>query len=235
MGKPPDLNIVSTDDTLNNEGRRRELEAASPPELPGTTPTPTGAVDTTMHNIDPGLETDLQPTAGQSPTTMRELPDHDILTILQHLPPGWVQGQGFTEGLHPSTDVFDQEDQQPDGAPQQSACDNGEEAGPELGEVSPCDNGAGGLLQHLQEGTHPDAPDSKWPHRKKVMSRGIPLETAEASAVFPNQRENPLNSPHSNALDYMKFCAPETPMESCLMDWTDVRPTTRCGKHIGKG
>ena len=143
MGKPSDLSIVSTDDALL-----------------GTTPTTTGAVETTIHGYGSGPETGPRSTAGQSAGTMRELPDHDIRTILQPLPPGWVQGQGFAEGLHPTTDVFDQEEEQHDGSPQRRACENGEAAGPEIGEVSPCDNGAGSLPQNLQEGTHPDAPDS---------------------------------------------------------------------------
>ena len=41
------------------------------------------------------------------------LPEHDIRTFLQPLPPGWVQNQGFSVGLHPTTDVFELDDDAP--------------------------------------------------------------------------------------------------------------------------
>ena len=96
--------------------------------------------------------------AGQTPDTMSVLPDCDVQAILQPLPPGWVRDEGFTQGLHPVTDVFDREAELPDTIPQHRAYDKSGPAGPVLGDVSPCDKGADELPRHPQEGTHPTVP-----------------------------------------------------------------------------
>ncbi|CAE7263615.1 eprA1 [Symbiodinium microadriaticum] len=78
----------------------------------------------------------------------------------------YKKGQGFTKGLHPSADVFEDEEEQPDGAPQQSACDKGDEATecdpavPELGDDSPCENRAMGSPPYSHGDVDPEAPTS---------------------------------------------------------------------------
>ena len=55
----------------------------------------------------------LQTLSGMPPEPAPALPEHDIRTFLQPLPPGWVQNQGFSVGLHPTTDVFELDDDAP--------------------------------------------------------------------------------------------------------------------------
>ena len=133
-------------------------------------------------------------TTRPSPRTMRELPEHEVRATLQPLPPGWVLGQGFTEGLHPSTDVFDQDEhEQPDEAPQQSACEKGEKVGPEIGEDSPCDNGAADLPRHSWEGIHPDATASPAGPDSDGFSSASDEQAAEGE-----ERDEPGDLPENN-------------------------------------
>ena len=133
----------------------------------GATSKTTGASEATLQSRGPhlDLENELPLSAGESPIPTQELPGH-VRAILEPLPPGWVQGQGFTKGLHPSADVFEDEEEQPDGAPQQSACDKGDEATecepavPELGGDSPCENRAMGSPPHSHGDVDPEAPTS---------------------------------------------------------------------------
>ena len=72
----------------------------------GATPT-AGASETTLKSRGPhlDLQPESSPSAGESLIPTQDLPGH-VRAILEPLPPGWVQGQGFTKGLHPSADVF---------------------------------------------------------------------------------------------------------------------------------
>ena len=121
-GETPDPDYA-TDNKLDSEKHPsiREDTLASP--LPGRTSPTTGAEETTLSGHDHDLEPGLQ----------------EVQAILQPLPPGWAQGQRFSRGLHPSTDVFDLQDE----ASQQHTCEKreGNAPRPVLGESSPCDNG----------------------------------------------------------------------------------------------
>ena len=162
MENPPTMNNTSTDDMPNTGGPHHDADVDSQPfilDSPsntasstrldnklGATPT-AGASGTTIQSRGPqlDLQPESSPSAGESVIPTQDLPGH-VRAILEPLPPGWVQGQGFTKGLHPSADVFEVEEDQPHGAPQQGVCDKGDEtvdrdpAEPKLGEVSPCEN-----------------------------------------------------------------------------------------------
>ena len=90
---PPDVNKLQTTAPLNHTGT-----------LPDTD-VDTGEFNNTdlQHAPDDALQT----LPGTAPELSPALPEHDIRTFLQPLPPGWVQGQGFSVGLHPTTDVFE--------------------------------------------------------------------------------------------------------------------------------
>ena len=187
-GKPPKPNSAFMDDTINYGEPHPDLEADSlpptvdshpttttrttPGDKPGTSPTTTGASDTTLRCRGPDLnfEAELPVPAEKSPRPSQELPSQDFKTILEPLPPGWVPGQGFTKGLHPSADVFADEAEQPKDALQQRACDKGDvavecdaavpESEDELGDDPPCEKRSPSSSARDHGDSDPDAPTS---------------------------------------------------------------------------
>ena len=79
----------------------------------GMTQKPTGInKDDMPQSRGPRLDFEVVPpvSTGEPLETSRsacEPPGQDVRAFLELLPPGWVQNQGFTKGLHPSADVFD--------------------------------------------------------------------------------------------------------------------------------
>ena len=77
------------------------------------TPKPTGInKDDMPQSRGPRLDLEVVPpvSTGEPLETSRsacEPPGQDMRAFLELLPPGWVQNQGFTKGLHASADVFD--------------------------------------------------------------------------------------------------------------------------------
>ena len=65
---------------------------------------PESHLTATYGNADAANVTDEQ---GNTADEQEEELPQDVWTLLQPLPPGWHWDQGFTQGLHPSTDVFD--------------------------------------------------------------------------------------------------------------------------------
>ena len=80
MGMTPRSTGASEDDTPQSRGPHFDFEVALP--------APTGE-------------------ALESSQSACEPPGQDMRAMLEPLPPGWVQGQGFIKGLRPSADVFD--------------------------------------------------------------------------------------------------------------------------------
>ena len=80
-------------------------EAAMPGEsLASHKSMPESHLTATYGNPDAANLTDEQ---GNTANDEEEAPPQDVWTLLQPLPPGWHWDQSFTQGLHPSTDVFD--------------------------------------------------------------------------------------------------------------------------------
>ena len=119
-------------------GRRFSAATGKPPDTDNVPNDDKSHYDATSTKLDDN--TGATPTM----TTGADLPGRPR-DILEPLPPGWVQGHGFTKGLHPSDDVFLDDEDQTASAHQQSACDKGQEAtegdrfAPTLGDDSPCD------------------------------------------------------------------------------------------------
>ena len=149
-GTPPDSNHATY-----MPGTELPRASAAGPSLssPGKSPLTIGTVEPMQHDYSPDFDGGLQPPPGSPPDTPWGLPDQDMQAILQPLPPGWVHGQGFSKGLHPTTDVFDQDDE----VPQQNACDKGDPdgLGSNTGETSPCDNGIGSFPSGYQDNEAP--------------------------------------------------------------------------------
>ena len=132
----------------------------------------------------------LQTLPGMPPEPAPALPEHDIRTFLQPLPPGWVQNQGFSVGLHPTTDVFELDDDAPrlpaheeeddtnpasgenpqnardtsqdNDTSQREACEKGGETFPDSNarETSPCEKSSEELLDAEMTGYDDDGSSS---------------------------------------------------------------------------
>ena len=91
----------------------------------GETPT-AGANDIELQDcgFHSNVQTDFTLSAGETLIPAQDLQDY-VRPILEPLPPGWVHGQGFVQGLHPSADVFEDAEIQDQDEPQLSACDKG--------------------------------------------------------------------------------------------------------------
>ena len=90
-----------------------ELQKATEVSLKGRPPDHVGTFENEAcekgisrhhYNLELPTSTGETPEASQAP---RQLPAHDDTSLLEPLPPGWVQTQHSSEGLHPSEDVFE--------------------------------------------------------------------------------------------------------------------------------
>ena len=185
-GIPPnkELTTCTSNETLPpREGDLPEVIAStgSAPELSGSTHIPCPA----FLSFEPNTNNLYQPDAVPPAVSPAGLPDGDLHDVLRPLPPGWVQNQGFSLGLHPTDDVLDVADEVPTQAAAQSgetpqqehdaggsspplpdpepqsidACDKGEQNDAENekvpGHLPACEKGDSDEAPNLQEGAHP--------------------------------------------------------------------------------
>ena len=151
------------------------------------------------------------PDASQAP---RRLPEHDATALLEPLPPGWVQTQHFTTGLHPSEDVFE--------GLAYDTNDLEDKPAPEQGEPGP----SGSVLHSEGDPEHMFEEDEDID-----VEMGEDPQAWTTVKQYRNLLDSHLSSPLSRRLGSSHSSKPGTKTERSLLASTSTAMTSLCGWH----